>query len=153
RLFHLADKAADPGLARRIDGGALGRGADALLGGGDIGHGSSLSSPAGSAEKRRAYTPEARAGQQRLTGRGLRGPLAQARGRSPGNRLSAVSGSLVLEGGFTLFRKGRHAFFLVGGGEHGVEQAALEMQALGQGGFQGAVDGFLHHLGGGRGLG
>ena len=43
-FLNLADEAADAGLALGIDGGALGRGARALLGGGDIGHQDSLDS-------------------------------------------------------------------------------------------------------------
>jgi len=35
-------------------------------------------------------------------------------------------GSFVLKGRFALLGKGRHALFLVGGGEHGVEQSAFE---------------------------
>jgi len=46
-FFDLADKAANTGLARRVDGGALGRGADALAGRGNIRHGVSLAKEAG----------------------------------------------------------------------------------------------------------
>src|SRR3954469_11106359 len=58
---------------------------------------------------------------------------------------SPLGMSAILKAGFPLVQECAHAFLLVGGGEHGVEHAALEADALGERGLVGAVDAFLRH--------
>ncbi|MPL85440.1 hypothetical protein SDC9_31408 [bioreactor metagenome] len=68
---------------------------------------------------------------------------AEREAPSAANRVR--DGSAVAELRFALFEEGRHALLLVLGREQRVEDAALEMHALGEGGLVGAVDAFLHH--------
>ena len=51
--------------------------------------------------------------------------------------------SAMLEVGFTLGDEGGHALLLIGHGKHGVEDAPLEADTLGQRCLVGAIDGFL----------